>query len=1130
MNTPQGLHISDVVADLTRQGAQLWIDNNRLRIRAPKGILKSELCGNLAGRRSELLEYLSHQALSLAPDVAAPLISSKRISHANEPFPLTATQQVYYAGRERHSDTGNVSCHVYYEIETDNIDLHRLNQAWQRLIERHDMLRVVFLSNRQQQILAQVPFYEIHLEDLSGLAETGLAQSLDSVRQRMSHQVLSADRWPLFEICASKLTDQRMILHFSFDLLIMDAVSLQMLFKEWQAIYHNPQANLTPLNYSFREYVMAEDESRQSQAFRRATAYWTERLSKIPLAPELPLRLSPDSIRMPQFTRRCARIEAPAWQQLKERAASYGFTPSVILLTAFSEIIAIWSKGRSFSINVTLVNRRAFHPQVNRVIGDFTSFLPLAVEPTATDSFELLAGTLQGQLCEDIEHRDFNGVEIGREMMRRRDDKSDYYFPVVFTSLLGQSQGHEKSSDPFWLGKVRYGLSQTPQVWLDHQVIEQHGALVFHWDAIEDLFPEEMLNAMFEAYVKLLHRLIDDPQFWKQPRPCLTPPAQIDQRDAINNILSPIPDILLDELFYDQVRHAPDRTAVVAPGRTLTYRELQSLVSSLAIKLRYLGAQPNQLIAVVMEKGWEQIAAVLGVMQAGAAYLPISADLPTTRLREMLADAQVQIVLTQSWIDEKIELPATCTKIFVDQEDDPQLLASPLPRVQSQDDLAYVIYTSGSTGKPKGVMISHRAAVNTILDINRRFGVQSGDRVIALSSLSFDLSVYDIFGTLAAGATLVIPDPQTKNNPVRLADLVRAEQITIWNSVPALMEMLVEYEESHSGRLPDSLRLVLLSGDWIPVNLPSRIAQVSNHAQVISLGGATEASIWSISHPIKEIFADARSVPYGKPLTNQSFHVLDRFFNPCPIWVPGQLYIGGDGLAHGYWQDEDKTKKSFIIHPRTKERLYKTGDLGCYLPNGEIEFLGREDTQVKIRGYRIELGEIESVLLQFSQISSAAVVAVGSSSVDTRLVAYLVSNAGYIHDPGELRAYLKQRLPEYMIPADLVFVESLPLTANGKVDRRSLITAGPCSRRQPSLRLSDLAAQIEIIVADVLHQASIEPNQDLFSLGADSLDLITIASRLEQEFGIRPRIAEMYQNSTISGMIDSYQNQVLQGV
>lgn len=1120
---------TDLLNELSRQGVRVWVDGEHLRVRALKGALTPTLLTRLTEHKDALINRLRANESLKAAGASIPIQSAPTAQRLDryEPFPLTDLQQAYYVGRSDDFELGGVSCHTYFEVETDTLNLERLNLALRQLIERHDMLRCVILPDGRQRILERVPPYQIEVIDLRGQNADTITARLQAMRQHLSHQARPTDRWPLFEICATRMDGDRLRLHFSFDLLIMDAMSIRTLFQEWRRLYHDPPARLDPLEFSFRDYVLAETERRDSLSYRRAKAYWLGRLSKIPPAPELPLAVNPRNVTSTRFIRLSARLESPIWQSLKDRASLYGFTPSVVLLAAYSKIIATWSKSPRFALNITLMNRLPLHPQVNSVIGDFTSFIPLTINQSAMDSFQLYAGTLQGQLCEDMEHCLFNGIQVGRELRRGGDEESSICFPVVFTSLLGQRQQRGDNDDKFWMGDVIFGISQTPQVWLDHQVTEEDGALVLQWDAVEELFHKELLNEMFDAYVAILRRLSDDDSVWRQPRLCLTPAAQLELITAVNGITAPEPDVLLHELFLRNTLRLPNHSAVVSANRVFSYEELSRRVNSLACKLHKLGARPNKLIAIVMEKGWEQVVAALSIMQSGAAYLPISVESPKARLQALLEEAQIQVVLTQSWHEQKIEWPESVVRIAVDLEDSQTTDELPLQRAQTADDLAYVIYTSGSTGKPKGVMISHRGAVNTILDINRRFDARPTDRTLALSSLSFDLSVYDIFGALAAGATVVIPEPEAIRDPAMLLKILRDERVTIWNSVPAFMEMVVGYEEARGGKLPDSLRLVMLSGDWIPVTLPGRIESLSEKVKVVSLGGATEASIWSIVHPVESVDPEAKSIPYGRPLTNQSVHVLDDSLNPRPVWAPGELYIGGIGLALGYWRDEEKTRASFIVHPQTGDRLYRTGDWGRYLPDGAIEFLGREDSQVKIRGYRVELGEIESALTQHPNVCAATIAAIKDARGSGRLVAYVVPKVQHALSTGELRSFLKESLPDYMLPTVFVFVDLLPLTSNGKVDRKSLAESSYIHNDATRVkRPSDIEseAHIERIVAGVLELERIEPDQNLFELGADSLDFVTVINRLEREIGFRPKIADLYYQPTVAGLIKNYRN------
>jgi len=913
----------------------------------------------------------------------------------HEPFPLTEVQEAYWLGRSGAFALGGVATHEYFEYQTEGVDVGRLTTAWRRLIQRHEMLRAIVLPDGRQRILEEVPDYEIEVEDLRGLSPELVGERLAAIRRRMSHQVLPADRWPLFELRISRLSGALYQLHVSIDLLILDAWSVQILIDELVLLYFSPAAGLPPLTVSFRDYLLAEVAFRESETYRRSLEYWRGRLATLPPAPDLPLAQDPATIAKPHFQRRGGTLDPERWRRLKARAGKAGITPSAVPLAAFAEVLALWSKSPRFLINLTLFNRQPIHPQVDRIVGDFTSLILLEVDASQRGSFEARAQRLQRQFWQDLEHRVVSGVRVLRELTRgQAGGGRSALAPVVFTSTLNMRPAAGEEAAPTGgqqgglLGENVFGISQTPQVWIDQAVAEANGYLVFGWDIVEDLFPPGLMDAMFAAYCDLLQRLADEEEAWTAPDLELLPGSHRALYEAANATAAPVPAELLHQGFFAWADRAPERTAVIAADRTLSYGELARRSRALAHRLRKLGARPNQLVAVVMEKGWEQVVAVLAVLEAGAAYLPVSAGLPPERIAHLLRKGEAAIALTQPWIADRLPWPDGVLPLIVDGGD-PGEDPGPLAPAQEAGDLAYVIFTSGSTGDPKGVMIDHRGALNTVVDVNERFGVGPEDRVFGISSLSFDLSVWDIFGAFMAGSALVLPEPGATREPARWAEWLATAGVTVWNSVPALMEMLAE-QLGGRPEIPGRLRLVLMSGDWIPVGLPDRIRELWPEVEVISMGGATEASIWSILYPIGPVDSAWRSIPYGRAMVNQSFHVLDDLLEPRPVWVPGQLYIGGIGLAQGYWRDPDKTAASFVVHPRTGERLYRTGDLGRWLPEGEIEFLGREDLQVKIQGYRIELGEIEAALTQHPALRAAVVKAVGAPRGGKRLVAYVV--------------------------------------------------------------------------------------------------------------------------------------------
>ncbi|HEU4421787.1 MAG TPA: amino acid adenylation domain-containing protein, partial [Pilimelia sp.] len=808
--------------------------------------------------------------------------------------------------------------------------------------------------------------------------------------------------------------------HLSIDFLIADFISIQVLLDEMHRLYHDPATPLPPLEITFRDYLRAERGAREDGRRERDRAYWMERLDDLPPAPRLPVRdrgvpiappearaalIAPPEARAALSPARFARwqttLEPAVWERLRHRAGQHGVTPSGAVLAAYAEVVAAWSASPAFTMDVTLLNRLPLHPQVGALVGDFTGVELLAVDAGSGEPFAERARRTQAQLWQDLDHRSFTGVEVIREISRRQGPEAAL-FPVVFTSaigLIGPQAGTEAEAvaGPAW-GELGYGISQTPQVWIDCQNIERDGALATNWDVREGVFPDGVVADMFAAYETLLHRLADDEGAWAQVAPVSLPEAQRKRRERVNDTAAPLPEGLLHEGIVAQATRTPDRIAVIAAGRAMTYGELLGRAGTVADRLTGAarpgagatgaggGVRPGELVGIAMERGWEQVVAVLGILLAGGAYLPLDPYQPRARRDQILADAGVRRVLTQARLVDGTPWPDGVEVTAVDT-------VPPAPYrgrqpVTAPDDLAYTIYTSGSTGTPKGVMISHHSALNTVADISSRFGIGADDRVLGLSSLSFDLSVYDIFGPLAVGGCLVLPAPDRRGDPSHWGDLVGEHGVTVWNSVPAQLQMLSDYLAAAPMVNLPTLRLAMLSGDWIPVGLPDEIRRRLPGLRLISLGGATEAAIWSIYYPIGEVPPQWRSIPYGRPLANQTFHVLDKAMRPRPDWVPGDLYIGGAGLALGYLGDERKTAERFVRHPHTGERLYRTGDLGRYLPDGDIEFLGRDDAQVKIRGYRIELAEVEAALAAHPAVAAAVVVVDGDAPLDRRLVAF----------------------------------------------------------------------------------------------------------------------------------------------
>ena len=951
----------------------------------------------IPGFTNTLLQYLIARESRYEP---LPEVETD-LENRYEPFPLTDVQKAYWVGRNDKMELGNTSTHMYFENDIKQLDIERFNIAFNKMIERHEMLRAVMLPDGTQKILKEVPKYNIKVNNMANSSVEEIRRYMDTIRNEMSHQVLDCYNWPLFDVRATLLPDDCVRLHISIDLLITDAWSLELLLNELSILYHKPDYVFEKLDLSFRDYVISLNKIENTQNFVRSKEYWQKRLDTLPPGPQLQLAKDPDTIITPVFRRWKYILKKENWKKLKMKASLLGITPTVMLLSAFSEVLSTWSKSSHFTLNLTLFNRLPMHPQVNEVIGDFTSLTLLEVNYSEVEPFIKRVRANQVQLLKDMDHRYYSGVRVTRDLIAKYKDPARAIIPVIFTSLLNQVEATWEDPDNAFTSNIgnrnddRYSISQTPQVWLDHQVIEKGGELHFNWDVVEELFPQGMIDEMFDAYCKLLHLLAESDEAWEIEFPLHYGKAEFKYRKRLDEVLAKHNNVvqisgkMLHSGFVENASKYGNAIAIETSRLRITYAQLDNCSNKIGKQLREMGVGSGQLVAVVMEKCWEQIAAVLGILKAGGAYMPVDASLPADRINNLLRIGKVKVAIVCADAAEKLVLSEDIDKIVVSEEM-LNVEAEPMEMYYDPQRLAYVIFTSGSTGTPKGVMIDHQGAVNTIEDINRRFGIGRRDKVFGISSLSFDLSVYDIFGTLGAGGVLVLPDSDRLRDPSHWDMMIRERGVTVWNSVPALMNMLAEYTQGEVEY--ETLRLVMLSGDWIPLSLPEKIRKMGKDIEVISLGGATEASIWSILYPIKEVEEGWRSIPYGISMENQRVYVMNERLEVSPVGIVGELYIGGIGVAKGYWDDEEKTAQSFIVHPVTGERLYRTGDYGRYMEDGNIEFLGRQDTQVKIGGYRIELGEIESVIRQNEYIKDAAVVVQGDELDRKHLEAYIVVN------------------------------------------------------------------------------------------------------------------------------------------
>ncbi len=625
------------------------------------------------------------------------------------------------------------------------------------------------------------------------------------------------------------------------------------------------------------------------------------------------------------------------------------------------------------------------------------------------------------------------------------------------------------------------------------------------------LYRRESVLALWEHVLELLRQGLQRPEA-PVGRLRMVPDAERRRHVVeVNETGAAFPrDLCVHQLFEGRVKERPEAIALVAGGERVTYRELDRRANALAFELRARGVAVGQSVAVSGDRCVDTVAGLLAVAKAGAAYVPIDPAYPKERAEFMLEASGVQVLLTQRRLADRL-----CAKsvVLTDGEGSGRSRASDAPGLGARPDGLFAVYfTSGSTGKPKGILLDHRGRVNNFTDFIRRFAIEAGDRVLSVSSLSFDMTAFDVFGTLGAGATLVLPEPSREYDPQHLRELLDEQRITVWHSAPALLQALVEDADAQDGGVMHALRLVLLGGDWIPVALPDRVRRLARpDVQIVSLGGATECSMDSTIHLVGHPEARWKSIPYGRPMANQTAYVLDEDLEVTVVGVAGELHIGGAGVAWGYVGQPALTAERFVPDPfgTGGSRLYKTGDRARYLPDGTIELLGRLDRQVKVRGLRIELGDIEAALRDHPAVAEAIVVVGEAASDAGRLHGYVVLAPPSSASPAELTRFLQGRLPGYMVPATLDVLPALPLTPNGKVERRLLPAPGSRSGAGGAAR-SELERRIAQRWSEVLKVAP-GIDDDFFELGGDSLKAMKVCRVGEYSIPI----VELYNHRTV---------------
>jgi amino acid adenylation domain-containing protein len=1002
-----------------------------------------------------------------------------------------------------HVDSG-------YNIEqlqislTESLDVQAFWRAFTQVANHVSVLTTAFewdgLAQPVQRVHASVEVPLAHFE----LPQDPAARALELERFLEADRSRGFDlrRPPLMRVTLFDAASARPQLVWTFHHLLLDGRSfapiLDLVFRAYEALQRGEALELPPPTRPYADFIDWLDERvpEHSAAFFRA--FWQGRAAPTPLP-----AAEPASRPLPGrgFGRAHFQLASTALDSLIAIAAQTRTSVATVVQAAWGLMLARFTGSDDVVFGSARACRRsALDGAAEDMLGLFMNTLPVRACFTGERTVRELLADLRAQsvAMRDHEHcpladvQRFCGLTGGAAMFETM---------LMFEHRSLQASLCELDRDGWKMREVT--LHERPSLPLTAIVVQDTALSI---DLVFDAkrFTDGAIERIGEAFCVALSELTRD-----TARPLVELDVlSAERREQIlvrwNDTACAFPEQLrIHQLFEQQVARQPECVALEFEGRTLSYRELEVRANRLAQLLRTQGAAPGRYIGVCLERSFELVIALLAVAKSGAAYVPLDPDWPRERLAFMVQDAGVDCVVTERSLAALFDGPT----LELDGADRARIEACSSERptaLGDATDVCYAIFTSGSTGEPKGVVLTHRAVINTLDWVNRSFAVGPADRLLFVTSHCFDLSVYDIFGALGAGTCVVIASRALLHDPEALAAAIVTQRITIWDSAPpALAQLTAFFPRDAAG---STLRCVMLSGDWIPLTLPDAVRQAFPRAKVKSLGGATEAAIWSNFFAVGAIDPRWTSVPYGRPIQNCRYHVLDSRLCPVPVGVPGDLYIGGTCLAQGYLNRPALSAERFIPDPFSADpaaRLYKTGDLARYFEDGELEFLGRSDFQVKIRGYRVELPEIEVALSALDGVREAVCSAYLDPSGQRSLVAYVVPERGATRDDTHIKNQLRARLPDFMVPPVIIFLDAWPLSANGKLDRKALPPVTHVrTKHQQIAPKTDLERRLCSVWENVLNRQPIGVRDNFFELGGHSLLAVMLMSEIKQQLGL----------------------------
>jgi amino acid adenylation domain-containing protein len=1091
------------ISDIRSAGVALTIDGDRIVVNAPKGAITPAMRDELIVRKPEIVAFLSSVAASS---------SITNQTSALVALPLSRSQRRLWFMSQLYPENPVYNIVLGLKI-TGALDLAALERVFHSLLERHEALRTSFYEDNGDPLskVNESSGWSSDFIDMSDLSEAQASEEAMRVARDEARKPFALESAPLFRVTTFRISEQHHLLLLVVHHIVADGWSLGVLAKEFTEFYDafttGRQPALIPISFQYRDYVRWEQGLGEESAALQMS-YWMEQLGGSLPVLELPADYRRPAVQAFDGRRVAIDIDANLAKQIKDLCRTTATTPFMVLLAAFNVLVSRYTGLEDILIGGPTSNRQ--RQEVAPLIGFFVNNLVFRTDISGNPRFVDFLARVKETALSAYAHQDMPFDLLVEKIAPDRGLGHSALVQVMFTLQ------NVPMSDIVLPGLTVRPVQIDPGIARSDLTIEiwpQKDGFRCDFEYSSDLFEESTIRQMQSNFIRLLQSAVSQPETKVTDLALLSDSEyQLIVRDWNNTAAAMPPYTSLPEWFRARVAISPEAIAIEMANTLLTYGELDSASDHLARIIRSRGIACGSVVGIYLQRSPQMVIALLAVLKAGAAYLPVDPLLPAERIEFLLNDAQVPLILTQSELSEVLPVSNAVVLSMDKIVDEPASIPESIENYPKAEDVAYLIYTSGSTGAPKGTKIPHRALVNLLASMLNEPGLSSSDTLVAITTLSFDIAGLEVFGPLVCGAKLVIASREQAVDPMLLAQLLDRTSATVMQATPSTWRMLIE-----SGWMGATSLRMWCGGEALPADLAENL--LSRGRELWNLYGPTETTIWSAAHRVK---SGEDPILIGRPIGNTTMYILDVGQQPVPIGVPGELYIGGEGVALGYWNREELTASRFVDDPFftfSGRKMYRTGDLARFHKNGQLQLLGRVDHQVKLRGHRIELGEVEVVLERHPNVIQAVVSITGEGS-EQQLIAYVKYSDDGV-DASSIRNWLQEKLPEYMVPSLWVALTEIPLTPNGKVDRKRLPAPSSSTHPVRSAGLSprnQIEANLAAIWGEVLGLQQVGVRDNFFDLGGHSLRLIRVHSKIREIVDCEVAVIDLFRYPTIESL------------